>query len=64
MDRLKVTGAFSKQWKIILFFFEKFHMAPISITGQEREASCSVSEQVNDQAGGQWTRTSCSSFWQ
>lgn len=39
-------------------------MAPISITGQEREASCSVSEQVNNQAGGQWTRTSCSSFWQ
>lgn len=27
-------------------------MAPVSITGQEREASCPVSEQGNDQAGG------------
>lgn len=27
-------------------------MAPVNTTGQEREASCPVSEQVNDQAGG------------
>lgn len=27
-------------------------MVPISIMGQERGASCPVSEQVNDQAGG------------
>lgn len=27
-------------------------MAPVNITGQERGASCPVSEQVNDQAGG------------
>lgn len=44
------------------FFFEQFHMGPISITGQERGASCPVSEQVNDQAGGSGQRPAAAAF--
>lgn len=45
-----------------LSFFEQFHVASISMTGQERGASHPVFEQVNDQAGGSGQGPSAAPF--
>lgn len=52
MDRLKVTGAFSKQWKIILFFLRSFTWLPsVSQVRKGKHLVLSLSRSMTRQEG-------------